>query len=174
MRREGSYEQRLERYNRRMANFRSAYSKEELRRIGEGRSFRPIYQILKMWLQLSYSRYVDISEMMERYADVDNGKNSWIPLLNMVKRMVLHDRKESIREIEELIEETSRGRFHFQHLSALEQLWIYGMDGYDITRVYNEEIGNITYTKLQIIGALIELKKWVKNAEDYRYPAERC
>lgn len=169
-----SYAERLELYNRRMAHFKSPFSKDELKRIGEGTSCRPIYQVLRIWLLLNFNRLVDMTDMLERYADVDNGKNSWLPLLNHMKRMLLHDRKECLKEIEELIDETSRGRFHFQHLSATEQLWIYGMDGYDITRSFNEEIGNITYDKFQIISALIEMKKWLQKQQDYRYPAERC
>lgn len=112
---------------------------------------------------------------MDAYTPLEAEKNktAWCPLLQKIKREICHDKKKAEIEIRETIKDLADGRFHFLHLTPIEQLYTYGMDGYDVTRQFTEDIGILRYNNLQLISVLRSLLSWLKTAPDYQYPFER-
>ena len=165
---------KMEIYNKRMRNFRTKFTKEELYDFATNEGIRTIPQIMRLWLLLNMNKFVDMDEMMETYTHFDNEKNktSWSPLLQKLKREICHDKKRAYKDIDEIIEQLAAGKFHFYHLTPLEQLYVFGEDGYDPTRYYTEDIGILQWSNYQMINALHELKQWLKKAPDYEYPVE--
>lgn len=136
---------------------------------------RIIPQIMRLWLLLNVNKFVDMDEMMESYAHFENEKNktSWTPLLQKMKREICHDKKKAFRDIEEIINLLAKGRFHFYHLTAMEQLYVFGPEGIDPMRLYTEDIGTIKWSSYSMIAALRSLQAWLKKAPTYEYPAEK-
>lgn len=169
-----TYAERLENYNKRMKNFKTKFTREELDRFGKGKNIRLIPQLLRLWLVLNINRFIEIDEMMNSYAQFENEKNktSWTPLLQVIKRELCHDKKRAKEDIERTISDLSAGRFHFYHLTPMEQLYTYGVDGYDPANLYTEDIGSVKWNTYQLISVLRQLKSWLKTAPDYKYPAE--
>jgi hypothetical protein len=68
--------------------------------------------------------------MMDTYAHFENEKNktTWSPLLQIIKREICSNKKEAKKEIERNISDLAAGKFHFYHLTPLEQLYTYGVD----------------------------------------------
>ena len=169
-----TYAEKLDIYNRRMAKFHSKFTKEQLMSFGNAQGLRPIPQIMRLWLILNVNKFIDMDEMIETYAQFENEKNktSWSPMLQKMKREICHNKKKALKEIEEIIHQLASGKFHFYHLTSLEQLYVYGVDGYDPMRMFTEDIGTIKWGSYEMIGALRQLQHWIKNAPDYEYPVE--
>lgn len=169
--------EQIERINSRIAKFRSKLTKRELYNVGMSKEMRPIPQILRFWLILNTNKFVEIDEMMDRYVNTsstnDKYNTNWSPLLQNIKRHILHDRARAIKDIDDYIEQLYRGTFHFECLSPIEQMWLFGIDGYDTLRIFTEELGSIKWSSFQLIPALRTLRNWVKNQPDYLYPAEQ-
>lgn len=115
-----------------------------------------------------------MDEMMETYAHFDSEKNktSWSPLLQKLKREICHDKDRFLKEIDETIELLVNNRFHFYHLTPMEQLYVFGMDGFDPIRKFAEDIGVLGWSNYQMINCLHQLKNWLKKAPKYEYPVE--
>ena len=161
-------------YNKRMEKFKSNFTKEELFSFGENKGLRVIPQIMRLWLILNFNKFVDMDEMMESYAHFENekNKNSWCPLLQKMKREICANKKKAFADINEIINLLAKGKFHFFHLTPLEQLYVYGPDGINPMRMFTEDIGNIRWSTYNMIAALRTLQSWLKKAPDYVYPAD--
>lgn len=170
-----TYAEKLEIYNRRMAKFHTKFTQEELYEFGKAQGLRTIPQIMRLWLLLNVNKFVDMDEMMGTYAYFENEKNktSWSPLLQKMKREICHDKKKATKEIEEIINQLAAGTFHFYHLTTLEQLYVFGVDGYDPMRMFTEDIGTIKWSTYEMISALRSLQNWLKKAPTYEYPSEK-
>lgn len=170
-----TYAEKLDIYNRRMAKFHTKFTKEELDEFGRAQGLRTIPQIMRLWLLLNVNKFVDMDEMLESYAHFDNEKNktSWSPLLQKMKREICHDKKKANLEIEQIISELAANKFHFYHLTTLEQLYVYGVDGYDPMRLFTEDIGTVKWSNYEMIAALRNLQHWLKKAPTYEYPIEK-
>lgn len=129
---------------------------------------------MRLWLLLNVNKFVDMDEMMENYAHFEDDKNktSWNPLLQKMKREICNNKKKAFADIERIINLLAKGRFHFFHLTALEQLYVFGPDGIDPMRLYTEDIGTIKWSSYSMIGALRSLQHWLKKAPVYEYPSE--
>ena len=171
-----TYAERYELYNKRMQNFKSKFTPEELDEFAKCEKHRPIHQLLRLWLVLNTNRYIEIDEMMTSWAHLENEKNqtSWSPKLQMIKRELCHDKSKAKKEIEKTISDLSSGKFHFYHLTPMEQLYTYGIDGFDPLRMFTEDIGSVKWNKYQLISVLRQLLSWLKTAPDYKYPAEHA
>lgn len=169
-----TYAEKLKNYNRRMAKFQSNFTREELFEYGTAQGIRTIPQIMRLWLILNVNKFVDMDEMMENYAHFENEKNktSWSPLLQKLKREICNNKKKANKEIEDTINQIAAGKFHFYHLSALEQLYVYGVNGIDPMRLFTEDIGTIKWSPYTMITALRSLQSWLKKAPKYEYPSE--
>lgn len=169
-----TYAEQLKLYNSRMANFKTKFTREELYNYGTAQGIRLIPQLLRLWLILNLNKFVDIDEMLDNYAQFENekNKNSWCPLLQNIKRELCNDKQKANKEIEDTITQLSKGRFHFYHLSAIEQLYVYGPDGIDPMRMFTEDIGIIKWNAYTLISALRTLQYWLKKAPKYEYSAE--
>lgn len=170
-----TYAERLEIYNKRMSRFKTRFTPAELDKFGRGKNLRLIPQLLRLWLVLNFNRFIEIDEMMETYAYFENEKNktTWCPMLQIIKRELCHDKVEAKKEIERTISDLANGTFHFYHLTPTEQLYTYGVDGYDPARTFTEDIGILKYNQYQLISVLRQLLSWLKKAPDYKYPAEK-
>lgn len=135
---------------------------------------RTIPQILRLWLILNLNKFVDMDEMMENYAQFENEKNktSWCPLLQKLKREICNNKQRAFQEIDDTIAQLANGTFHFYHLTAMEQLYVFGPDGIDPMRMFTEDIGIIKWNAYTLISALRSLQHWLKKAPKYEYPAE--
>lgn len=169
-----TYAEKLKIYNRRMAKFHPNFTREELFEFGTAQGIRTIPQIMRLWLILNVNKFVDMDEMMENYAHFENEKNktSWSPLLQKLKREICNDKKKANKEIEDTINLIAAGKFHFYHLNALEQLYVFGVNGIDPMRLFTEDIGTIKWSPYTMITALRSLQNWLKKAPKYEYPSE--
>jgi hypothetical protein len=169
-----TYEEKLKIYNKRIAKFHTNFTREELYEFGTAEGLRTIPQIMRLWLILNVNKFVDMDEMMENYAHFENEKNktSWSPILQKMKREICHDKKKANKEIEEIINQIAAGRFHFYHLTAMEQLYVFGVDGIDPMRMFTEDIGTVKWSPYTMISALRSLQSWLKKAPKYEYPSE--
>lgn len=174
MKQKKTYAERLELYNKRMKNFKTKFTPEELDSFANAKSLRLIPQLLRLWLVLNMNRFIEIDEMMDTYAQFENTKNltTWCPLLQIIKRELCHNKVEAKKEIERNISDLSAGKFHFFHLTPMEQLYTYGLDGYDPARTFTEDIGTVKWNTYQLISVLRQLLYWLKKAPDYKYPSE--
>ena len=175
MKQKKTYAERLELYNKRMSHFKTKFTPEELDRFGTGKSMRLIPQLLRLWLVLNMNRFIEVDEMMDTYAHFESEKNktSWTPLLQNIKRELCHNKKESKKEIDRTISDLAAGKFHFFHLTPMEQLYTYGVDGYDPARTFTEDIGTVKWNAYQLITVLRQLASWLKKAPDYKYPSQK-
>ena len=125
-----TYAERLAVYNKTMSHFKSKFTPEELDKFGKGSNMRLIPQLLRLWLVLNLNRFIEVDEMMDTYAHFENEKNktTWSPLLQIIKREICSNKKEAKKEIERNISDLAAGKFHFYHLTPLEQLYTYGVD----------------------------------------------
>lgn len=157
-----------------MAKFHPNFTREELFEFGTAQGIRTIPQIMRLWLILNVNKFVDMDEMMENYAHFENEKNktSWSPLLQKLKREICNDKKKANKEIEDTINLIAAGKFHFYHLNALEQLYVFGVNGIDPMRLFTEDIGTIKWSPYTMITALRSLQNWLKKAPKYEYPSE--
>lgn len=170
-----SFEEKLEIYNRRMAKFKTNFTKEQLDKFGRNEGIRTIPQIMRHWILLNANKFVDMDEMMETYASFESEKNktSWTPLLQKLKREICHNKKKALKDIHDTISDLCSGKFHFYHLTAVEQLYVYGVDGYDPMRLFTEDIGTNKWSTYEMIAALRQLIDWIKKAPNYEYPIDK-
>lgn len=89
------------------------------------------------------------------------------PLLQKIKRMMLHDKKSARKEIKFYKKQIAEGKFRFRYLTPKEQ-----GSSFDPTRSFEEDLAGISYEKSMLLQALRELALWLESQEDYRYPAE--
>ena len=166
-----TYAERLEIYNKRMSRFKTRFTPAELDKFGRGKNLRLIPQLLRLWLVLNFNRFIEIDEMMETYAYFENEKNktTWCPMLQIIKRELCHDKVEAKKEIERNISDLSAGKFHFFHLTPMEQLYTYGLDGYDPARTFTEDIGTVKWNTYQLISVLRQLLYWLKTEKSIDY-----
>lgn len=176
MKQKKTYAERLELYNKRMSHFKTKFTPEQLDEFGRGENLRLIPQLLRLWLVLNMNRFIEIDEMMNTYAHFENDKNktTWCPILQIIKRELCHDKVNAKKEIERTISDLANNKFHFYHLSPMEQLYTYGVDGYDPARIFTEDIGTVKWNAYQLITVLRQLLSWLKKAPDYQYPAEKA
>lgn len=135
---------------------------------------RTIPQLLRLWLILNLNKFADMDDMLENYANFENEKNktSWSPLLQKLKREICNNKQRAFQEIDETISQLAKGTFHFYHLTAMEQLYVFGPDGIDPMRMFTEDIGTIKWNAYTLISALRSLQHWLKKAPKYEYTAE--
>ena len=61
-RKKKTYAERLENYNKRMKNFKTNFTREELDRFGKGKNIRLIPQLLRLWLVLNINRFIELDD----------------------------------------------------------------------------------------------------------------
>ena len=121
---------------------------------------RMIPQVLRYYLVLNTIRHMEIGQMM------DHCDGTYAQLAHL-KKIMLHDKRKTIENINHYINELADNRFHFLYKNRREQ----GIE-FDPCRTFEEDIAGAKYTNWELIKVLRELKAWVEYSPEYRYPAE--
>ena len=104
----------------------------QIKRLSDSYDIIPITvsERLTDFSEYKIGRYIEVEGQFRSYNSFENEKNktTWSPLLQIIKREICSNKKEAKKEIERNISDLAAGKFHFYHLTPLEQLYTYGVD----------------------------------------------